>query len=501
MRARYLLYAATALIFLALAALAHVQWRWIGALSRLDEEHERRALDLAAHQFGSEFDQDVASVLMGVERGRPETLYRYARDPRLIAGIYIAHGDDLDQIAPDGSHKPVAWPPPLAALHTRLENGQLRSRGIVDGSAPAIVLPLMEHQMLEPPPLFAPRPPLLIILLDRAYMTRQLFPDLARRLGDYDIAVSDGQRVIYRSNPTWSGEKEAEVTVPLLQKSGWQVSMRNHYGRVADIVARARRRNINALGHVMLVLLLSLTLLAIIARRAERLREQQLTFVAGMTHELNTPLAALQAAGQNLADGVVHDEAQVARYGAVVEKEARRLGDLVAQVLDYSGLQSRQQLARAPVPVAGIVAGAVDATRWLAEEKQIEVNVSVPPDLPPVNGNAEALTRAIQNRIANAIRHGVDVGRASARPISVTAERIADKIAITVEDHGPGISSADANHLFEPFYRGRKATARGTGLGLTIVSQIAKAHKGSITFDRHRTTGAAFTLTLPVAHA
>jgi signal transduction histidine kinase len=492
-RARFLLYAATALIFLALGALAHVQWLWIGALSRLDEEHERRSLEFAARQFGSEFDEDVMSVMSGLERGRPETLYHFARDPRLIAGVYMAHDEGLEQIAPDGSHKDAPWPPALDTIHTQLRNHERRAR-MIESSAPAIVLPLMPRHMPDaPPPLFAPPPAVLIVMLDRAYMTQHVFPDLMRRLGaDFDAVVSDGQNVIYRSNLKWSGAN-AEVTVPMLHESGWHVAMRNHNGTVADIVARMRWRNIRSFGHVMLILILSLTLLAIIARRAERLREQQLEFVAGMTHELNTPLAALQAAGQNLADGVVQDDAQVARYGAMISKESHRLGDLVAQVLDYSGLQSRQQIARAPVVVADLVANAVDATRWLAEEKQVEVHASVAPDLPPVYGNADSLTRAVQNLIANAVRHGV-------APVAVTAVRAGDKITITVEDHGPGISSADAHHLFEPFYRGRNATARGTGLGLTIVSQIAKAHGGSITFDRHRTTGAAFTLTLPVAH-
>lgn len=494
MRARFWLIAATVLIFLALIALTHVQLSWIRALSRLDEEHERRALDFAAHQFGTEVDQDVMSIAPGLERGRPENLFHFARDPRLLAGIYIAHDDDLDQLAPDGSHKRVPWPPALDAIHTQIRNHERRSR-ILDSEAPAIVLPLMSrHPPDAPPPLFEPPPAILIVLLDKAYMTQHLFPDLMRRLGpDFDAVVSDGQKVFYRSNPKWNGEK-AEVTVPMLRESGWQVSMRNHKGAVADIVERMRWRNIRALGHVMAVLILSLVMLAIIGMRAEHMRQRQLEFVAGMTHELNTPLAALQAAGQNLADGVVHDEAQVARYGSMVAKEARRLGDLVAQVLDYSGLQSRKQLARAPVSVADIVTNAVDATRWLAEEKNVEVQTSIAPDLPPVNGNAESLTRAVQNLIANAIRHGL-------APVALTAARAGEKITITVEDHGPGISPADARHLFEPFYRGRNATARGTGLGLTIVSQIAKAHGGSITFDRHRTTGAAFTLTLPVKNA
>ncbi|HEY2324496.1 MAG TPA: HAMP domain-containing sensor histidine kinase, partial [Thermoanaerobaculia bacterium] len=432
MRIRFLLGAATLLIFAALLALIHVQWNWNDRIAKLDEEHERRVLEFAARQFATEFDQDVASVISGLERGRPENLFHSARDPHLIAGIYVAHDADLDQIAADGSHKTVAWPAALNGVHTHIEKME-RMRSMIDPDAPAIVLPMMGRRLPEPPPLIPPpHPPILIVLLDRPYMTQHVFPELSHRLGkDLDVAVSDGQWVIYQSNAKWSG-KNAESSEPLLRDSGWRVSVRNHWGAVDEIVARMRTRRIYTLGHVMGVLVLCLLLLAIIARRAERLRQQQLEFVAGMTHELNTPLAALQAAGQNLADGVVHDDAQVARYGAMVAKESRRLGDLVAQVLDYSGLQSRQQLARAPVDVAAVIVSAVDATRWLADEKKVDVQTTIAPGLPPVNGNAETLTRAVQNLIANAIRHGVG-------PITVTAARIGDKISITVEDQGPGI--------------------------------------------------------------
>jgi signal transduction histidine kinase len=490
---RFWLPAATMLIVLALGALAHVQWQWIGALSRLDEEHERRVLDFAATQFAAEFDHDVASIISGTERMRPENMFHFARDPRLIAGIFVAHDGDLDRIAADGSHQPIDWPPVLAPVRSMLQGPPMRGRSPIEPTVPAIVLMLGRRMPgMAPPPLFEPRPPLLIIQLDRAYMVQHLFPDLAHRLGkDFDVAVSDGQHLVYRSNPAWSGEK-AEVVVPLLHDSGWRLSIRNHYGAVAELVARSRRRNITGIAHVMLILILSLALLALMARRAERQREQQLEFVAGLTHELNTPLAALQAAGENLADGVVHDDAQVARYGSMVAKEARRLGDLVAQVLDYSGLRSRKAIIRVPVGIAGVIANAVDAAHWIAEENKVEVHASVADDLPPVNGDAETLTRAVQNLIVNAIRHGGEGGW-----VGVTAARVGEKVAITVEDRGPGISSRDAAHLFEPFYRGRNATSRGTGLGLTIVSQIARAHGGSIAFDCHRTSGAAFTLTLP----
>jgi signal transduction histidine kinase len=499
MRLRFWLPVVTISVVIGLGALAHVQWTWITVISRSQEEHERRVLDFAARQFASEFDRDVASILSGAEHARPENMYVAARDPHLVAGVYIAHENGLDQIDPKGDHHPVEWPHALAAVRARLEGDGIRRRSPIEPTAPAIVLPMfMRHGPDSPPmPLFAPRPPIMIVLLDRAYITQHLFPDLAHRLGsDFDIAVSDGQRVIYRSNPRWSGA-HAEASVPMLHDSGWQIVMRNHGGAIADIVARSRLQNLLVSSHVMLLLVAGFALLAIMARRAERLREQQLEFVAGMTHELNTPIAALRSAGENLADGLVHDDAQVARYGAMVAKESHRLGDLVAQVLDYSGLQARQKIARLPVDIPTVIANAIDATRWLAEEKQVELQQSIAGDLPRVAGDAEALARAVQNLIANAIRHGGE-----GHWVGITAVRSGDNVAITVEDRGPGIAAQDAAHLFERFYRGRNATARGTGLGLTIVSQIARAHGGTIAFDRRRTRGASFTLTLPaVPHA
>jgi signal transduction histidine kinase len=101
----------------------------------------------------------------------------------------------------------------------------------------------------------------------------------------------------------------------------------------------------------------------------------------------------------------------------------------------------------------------------------------------------------VQNLAANAVRHG-----GSGSWVGVRASRDgASRVAITVEDRGPGIDSRDAAHLFEPFYRGRGTSAiRGSGLGLTIVQQIVAAHGGSVAVDRKRRTGAAFTITLPV---
>ncbi|MEA2415404.1 MAG: hypothetical protein QOI58_2061, partial [Thermoanaerobaculia bacterium] len=104
-----------------------------------------------------------------------------------------------------------------------------------------------------------------------------------------------------------------------------------------------------------------------------------------------------------------------------------------------------------------------------------------------------SLTRAVQNLIANAIRHG-----AAGKWVSIRAVAEDRSVAISVEDRGPGIAARDLPHLFEPFYRGRGADrVRGSGLGLTIVKQIALAHGGSVSVDKRRDGRAIFTLRLP----
>jgi two-component system sensor histidine kinase SenX3 len=118
-------------------------------------------------------------------------------------------------------------------------------------------------------------------------------------------------------------------------------------------------------------------------------------------------------------------------------------------------------------------------------------------DLPAVEGDPLALTRAVQNLVSNAIRHG-----AEGKWVGVSAQRDGAQVLIRIEDRGPGIGARDARHIFEPFFRGRHSSrVRGSGLGLAIVKQVALAHGGSIRLER-RARGAAFVLALPeVQHA
>jgi signal transduction histidine kinase len=390
----------------------------------------------------------------------------------------------------DGS--PPRRPPPG-------QQDQLASR---DGASAVEPQPAPQPRQRRPP-----RPAILIAQLDRTYLVSVLVPDLARRFlgADYDLAVFSGREVLSRSDRVWPrdttdhGEADAPFLALRTRADGgdapWRLVVRQHSGAVADLVERARQRNLAIGAAVLLLLVGSIVVLVVLTRRAERMRLQQMEFVAAITHELNTPIAAVTSAGQNLADGIVREPGQVTRYGALIAKEARRLSDTVTQLLDFAGLQRRDRAPqREPVDVAAMIGDAIAQCRWMAEEHGVVLEERVPRDLPLVEGDPLALARAVQNLVANAIRHG-----AEGRWAGVKASAEAGRVIIRVEDRGPGIAPRDARRIFEPFFRGRHSSrVRGSGLGLAIVRRVALAHGGSIRVER-RSRGTAFVLTLRAA--
>ena len=241
---------------------------------------------------------------------------------------------------------------------------------------------------------------------------------------------------------------------------------------------------------------------AISTRRAERLARQQINFVAGVTHELRTPLAVICSAGENLADGIVDSPEKVAQYGDVVYREGRRLTDMVEQVLAFAGAQSGQQRYEfRSTDVSHVINSAVTACQAQIEEEGFNVETVIDPNLPPVRGDETALKQATQNLISNAIKYGDESRWARIRAQVLTGKK-GNEILITVEDRGLGISSVDVAHIFEPFYRGHEVIAaqvKGSGVGLSLVKQIVEAHGGRVTVKSTQGAGSVFTLHLPIA--
>jgi len=255
--------------------------------------------------------------------------------------------------------------------------------------------------------------------------------------------------------------------------------VRHRGGSIDEAVGALRRRNLGVSLGILALLGITSVLLVVGAQRARRLARQQLEFVAGVTHELHTPLAAIRSAGQNLADGIVADPAQVRRYGALLGRESDRLGELVSQVLDFAGIESgARPLALAPTALGPLVGETVRDLGVVLERAGLSVEVRVDPDLPEIPADATALRRALGNLLTNAARFAAEGGL-----VVVRAERAPDRgrLRLVVEDAGPGIPRDERERVFEPFVRGTTAARRqvpGSGLGLSYVRHVAEAHGG-----------------------
>ncbi len=127
----------------------------------------------------------------------------------------------------------------------------------------------------------------------------------------------------------------------------WRLLVQHPSGSLEGAVNSARRRNLLISSSILSVLGASVGLLVLSTRRAQELARQQMEFVAAVSHELRTPLAVIRSAGENLADGVVKDEAEIRKYGDLVRNEGRRLTDMVEQILEFAGIDSGQRGVRA----------------------------------------------------------------------------------------------------------------------------------------------------------
>jgi signal transduction histidine kinase len=310
------------------------------------------------------------------------------------------------------------------------------------------------------------------------------------------------RRAAEPAGPHTGGPHAAAPSPEHRRESGpWQLMIKHRDGSLEEAVAAIRRRNLAISLGILALLGATAGMMFVTTQRAQRLAHQQIEFVAGVTHELNTPLTSIRSAGQNLADGVVAEPGQVRRYGALIESEGRRLSNMVGQALDFAGIQSGRRVYHPrPVEVGEVVDGALQDCRWLLREKRIEVEREVEPGLPPVLADGAALRRAVANLIENAVKYG-----SRAAWIGVRVQRApGGPVEITVADRGPGIRREDLPHLFEPFFRGPDAATDGvpgSGLGLSLVRHIAEAHGGRVTVTTEEGRGTAFTLQLPATSA
>jgi len=209
------------------------------------------------------------------------------------------------------------------------------------------------------------------------------------------------------------------------------------------------------------------------------------TFLADASHELRTPIAALQATAERL----LRDQPPRPERDAIeaqLARDSRRLGNLVDDLLNLARLDAREQPHKEPVDLTDLARTAVAATRTTDNDARLELHSNGPV---LTTGDRDALLRAVRNLIDNAT--------AVADTVVVEATQTPNGPTITVADNGPGVPADQRERIFEPFVRLPNSPRSGTGLGLAIVRRTIQSHDGTITCESPPTGGARFTLCLP----
>lgn len=217
-------------------------------------------------------------------------------------------------------------------------------------------------------------------------------------------------------------------------------------------------------------------------------------FVADASHELRTPLTAIRGFAELHRQGAVQGEEQTKELIARIEKESLRMGSLVEDLLLLARLDQAREMSTDPVNISSAVKEAVESAR--AAGPHHPITVTTPDEDIYVLGDAYRIHQVIANLLANARTH-----TPSSTPITVTLAQSDTGTTVSVSDKGPGLSDSDQERIFERFYRADPSRARtsveGSGLGLSIVDAVMRAHGGRVSVSSVPGDGATFTLFFP----
>jgi signal transduction histidine kinase len=546
-------------VFALCAVLGTLQYRWIGAVSQADRQRLHASLQTSLNRLSQDFASEIVNTCRAVlpangqapdgESAEDIIATRYeqwkssARHTPILQSFAIAEQSRgklvLRMFDPSqGAFRTADWPENWKWVKQQIEKRMEWQAG--PGGPPPEDLSGADDTVFSLP-LFSstPHQPFgrhevgwVVFELDLGYLRSTLWPELVQRYvaagGNLEYQVEIVTRatppvVIYRAGGEANLMGNADASVFLFENpinvvlgrggrggpggapgfGRWDMFVRHRAGSLDAVVNQARLRSMAVTSGVLLLMFGTLIAWIRFTRRAQRLAELQMEFVAGVSHELRTPLAVIHTAAYNLKGGVASNPAQVERYGVLIHQESGRLKQMVEQVLRFSKAQAGIIVQEpGPVWIESVIGDALEANAALIQSTRCTVEREVERELPLILGDPNALEHAVGNLISNALKYG-------ARPdgwIGISAKQVTERgrtwVEVRVSDRGPGIPAAEQAHLFDAFFRGRRAQedqVHGTGLGLSLVKKIVEAHGGTVGVKSEPGKGAEFLLRLPAA--
>jgi signal transduction histidine kinase len=266
---------------------------------------------------------------------------------------------------------------------------------------------------------------------------------------------------------------------------------------VADISSRFLRYNYIVLAALSVLMIGGIWLTYRNVSREMNLARLKSDFVANVSHELRTPLALIRLYAETLELGRLSAKEKYQEYFRIIREESERLTALINNILDFSRIEAgRKEYEFQETNLAELVHSTLDSYRFEIQQKGFAFEENIAADIPPVAVDREAIARSLLNLVNNAVKYSKDQ-----KYIGVSLYRANSRVNLEVRDHGIGIPASEQEKIFEKFYRCGDPLVhniKGSGLGLSLVRHIARAHGGDVLVESTPEEGSKFTIALPL---
>jgi signal transduction histidine kinase len=266
---------------------------------------------------------------------------------------------------------------------------------------------------------------------------------------------------------------------------------------VADIGARFLRYNYIVLAALSLFMVAGIFLTYRNVSKEMNLARQKSDFVANVSHELRTPLALIRLYAETLELGRLSAKEKYQEYFRIIREESERLTALINNILDFSRIDAgRKEYEFQETDLGELVHSTLDSYRFQIQQNGFGFEENISPDIPPVKVDREAIARSLLNLVNNALKYSKDQ-----KHIAVKLYRVNGSVKLEVQDRGIGIAMNEQEKIFEKFYRCGDPlvhNVKGSGLGLSLVRHIVRAHGGDVLVESAPDKGSKFTIALPL---
>ena len=266
---------------------------------------------------------------------------------------------------------------------------------------------------------------------------------------------------------------------------------------VADIGNNFLRYHYIVLGALSLFMIGGIWLTYRNISREMNLARLKADFVANVSHELRTPLALIRLYAETLELGRLSSEEKYQEYFRIIREESERLTALINNILDFSRIDAgRKEYEFQETNLAELVHSTLESYRFQIQQNGFGFEENISSDIPPVKVDREAIARSLLNLVNNALKYSKDK-----KYIGVSLYRANGSVNLEVRDRGIGIAANEHEKIFEKFYRCGDPlvhNVKGSGLGLSLVRHIARAHGGDVLVESAPDKGSKFTIALPL---